>query len=1273
MSNEIIIFQAPDESEQVVKEHREIEQEKLLSDIGPESILHVDFMMSMTDKIAADKSFWVKSNILSIIAKQILLYCYPIIKEIPSNENTAEPQDFFIQVQLNYEVVGYLAGNLTKKISIPSETPFRVVGFKLTKLLLPHLEYSSAQPAHPIITDIRELYRSGAYSYELNRRNVNDVAPYTQQLIPLVTENYDVIPKFKDESVQFSNKDEAKEIMERILERILLAKEYYIKFLPLFMLMKPFDKIKYIHGVANPINKVPNELKDVLFYSYANENGLKETLIGEDLLVLYNKIKKLGTSNEVIQSVIKLKQADNKIKKKRISQEKDLSLKIVDDFRKQAIINRKFPGNKFKTLKPKEQEVVLREFELLNKKAKFIRDKDIRARVHAFLKSFEAVNTADLLQQTYDDIKSLMKEKNVDPLDLGLCEHYLEHAEIMLRMYKDKSIYKSRSAFDIRELLISKYTTVDTVIDDEYYCKVCGQLIASDDNAEVAEFSGDQKLNTGNETDPLEELIYRDVSHIIRTFVKFKNLVDVRPIIKSMVASMTSEMHVIETKLKQIQTNISDDLRDLMGMYIYIYAFALISHMIFVNYGQITFAFREGAFGGRAPLSADFYREPEPTINGGDPDSLIVDEDDNAESLIVDGGDENAGESAKERLQNILKNALYLINSTKIKLLKASNNIGPDKVKPILLQAYQWVLKLQTYKGNTVKESDIDFEILNSITSSSIYQYLYTVTSILHPKTKESDLKSVIGIDLETIKANNYKSKKEKINPFKSAHEIAEKDWKKTGSEAYDTYTYGSYLQSLRYEKNEAYKNFVTPLSEQLQSHYADAKKLLRIERRLRFQSRFAIYGAFNVIKRTFHYTDADKIKLNISKYYRPDGTKRKWNTLVLSDDSEVDASGLLKLDFAKRLSLKVKDRKDGEEYLSEIKDYSKEINQKFEQQDFNKSLLEYYENRCPVGGIHEFTGSNICTKCQRDMDSKWIFTSAADHYVKTHTPLFNKYNALKFNMAKHSLSKIKELNKPYEFKYKEFPPWEYSEVQILEWSRLNPKININMLNNLGCSEHKKYLLIEKEKDNPVKDYSNESQLGRISKLDAYYNSIIRDYYSVKNYQLSDHLPLYYKDLIEKYKAELIKLPEIQDIDYDRKLEWYKIKHVNDNRLICNFILVQIANIILMLSKTGAAGKALADMLSHSLIHKEKLLSKPDPFKVVIDKRTKDDEYQSDTSSDGSIADDDILIDSQPMSEAESDVNEQNQETEAYNFELEDNAIDDVNDGNDDDEEGPAE
>ena len=1344
MSSDIIIFQSPEETEQTVKEHRDIEYEKLLNDFGAQSEYHVENLLEMSDKLSASKSFWVNSNILAILAKQAITYCYPIVNQIPkayssideqNPETENKPKEFFVQLQTNQEIHVFLMDELKqfRKIAIPTEIPFRMIGIRIPSILLPHIDYSKLYPVHPLLSDLRSLYLSGNYNYELIARNKSNIAPYTQQLIDIF---YMKSIVFTD--VMFENAAQTKEVLERIISQITDFREHNTKFLPFHIKMHnlPIIKSDIYQNINSEITTIPKELDDLFYYPYVNKIGFKEKLMGEGLWILYNKILKLGTSTQEINHEIQQKKISNKIKRDMVIQAKEVSLKIVDDFRKQSIVNRKFPGKNIKDLKPKEKEVVQKEFEIQMKKIVNMRNPKIQTVVDNFLKSFENINTATALKTSYNDVQDLLKDSNLTLQDIGLCDHYTKHADLLLEGYKSGTIYKARAAFDIREELIKTFTTQETIINEEYYCKVCGQLIAVDDTSEVVEFVGDTRMDSGHEVDPLNELIYRDVSHIMRTFIKFKTLPpDLRPIIKSLVNTLTPEMHIIETKLKQIQTNISDDMRDLMGMYIYIYTFALVSHMIFVNYGQITFAFREGAFGGGIPkrpgnddmvegnkyvktlrehkiLESDsddeddtmIIEEIEAKLNSKPEELLIVEESDSEseksaseseksasesekENLIT-GGEGGSDENAQQRLSNILVNALYLINTTKVKLLKASSNIGSDKVKPILLQAYQWVLKLQTYKEAAVSVTDVNYEILNSIISSSIYGYLWTAKSIQYPKTKLEDLPAVIGTNLDKIKETNYKSRKDKINPFKNAQLLSEKDWKKSGYAPYDEYTYRSYLQSAAYEKEERYRAHITPLEEPLVKHYEEAKKLLKIEQRLRFQSRFIENSrTFNNIPRIFEYTSVQDIKFNIGRYYRPDGSKRKWDIMVLALKNktkssettpapaiqELNIDELKKLDYDVRKSLKIVDRKDGEDYLSDVKDYSQIVNQQFEKTDYNKSLLEYFENRCPETGIHEFENSDICTKCSRDMNPAWIHDPKSENYIKKYSPVFNKHSNLKTNLVKFNLNKLLKLIEIHEFKFNKFEPWVHSEVQLLEWSRIHPKVNLNMILNLGCSEHHKYNLIEKERDNPVKLYENHDHLGRINKLDSYYNSIIRDYYAVKNYQLAEMPPLFYKELIEKFKNELPKLPELKDSEYDKKIEWYKIVHANEASLICNFILVQISNIIIHLSKTGLHGKALAELLTINLISKDKMFSKPDPFKFTIDKRTKNDEYASDTSSEGSNITDATEVESVGSFEAESDTNEQKQETEAYNFGLEETGIDDVNDGNDDDEGSGAE
>jgi len=1335
MSSDIIIFQSPEEAEQVVKEHRDIEYEKLLNDFGVQNAYHIDNLLDMGEKYSSMKSYWISSNILSILAKQVITYTIPIIKEIPkivdlsteNNDHDIKAKDFFIQLQVNHEIHGFIIdeNKSLNKIAIPSETSFRIIGIKVPSILLPHLDYTISMPIHPFISDVIPMILSGNYNYETIAKTKSNIPVFTEQLLDIRRTN-----EIEFTEIIFENAQQAKDLIEKILRNITHMRDYYTNFIPFFIQTKipPLIKSNIYEQLLDKQVELPEEIADLFYHPFINQDGFKEKLISEDLWILYNKIRKLGTNNQEINHEIQNKKLSNKIKRDMVSQAKEVSLKIVDDFRKQAIVNKKFPGKNLKDLKPKEKELIQKEFDIQIRKLKNLKDPAIKTVVHDFLKSFESLNTAILLKKSYDEVKELVKSKNLNLIDIGLCDHYMKHAELLLEGYKSGTIYKARAAFDIREKLINEFTNSETTINEEYYCKLCGQLIAMDSNSEVVEFIGETRIDSGYEVDALNELIYRDVSHIVRTFIKFKTLPpDLRPIIKSIVNTLTPEMHVVETKLKQIQTNISDDMRDLMGMYIYIYTFALVSHMIFVNYGQITFAFREGALGGmgnqkpmRSSRKTGLHKKSNLIINkdngqssDDESDSEIINEienklsaikskpsllydneesndesnessnDESGEDLISGGDGGDSSDNAKERLQNILKNALYLINTTKIKMLKTSANIGPDKVKPILLQAYQWVLKLQTYKEAAISETDVNFEILSSLINSSIYNYLWTVKSIKFPKTRFEDVTSVIGISIDQIRDLNYKSKKEKINPFKSAVLISEKDWKKSGYDPYDEYTFGSYLQSASYEKEEKYRYHITPLEEPLIKHYENAKKLLKIEQRLRFQRRFIENNrTFNNIPRTFNYTNAQDIKFNIGRYYRPDGSKRKWDIMILESIDKTNKSDsitnvksneytfddLKKLDYETRKSLKIVDRKDGNDLLSDVKDYTQVVNAKFESVDYNKSLLEYFENRCPEGGIHEFSNSDICMKCARDMNASWVGTPKSDDYIKKYSQIFSKHNNLKSSLVKLNLTKILKSIEVHEFKFTKFEPWTYSEVQLLEWSRLNPKINLNMILNLGCSEHRKYHIIEKERDNPIKTYENDEHLGRINKLDSYYNSIIRDYYSVKNYQLAEFPPLFYREIIDKFKNDISKLPDLKDSEYDKKIEWYKIAHNSEAHLIGNFILIQIANIIIYVSKLGTYGKALAELLTMSLILKDKMFSKPDPFKISIDKRTKDDEYASDTSSEGSDLTDASEVESIGNFEVESDTNEQKQDTEAYNFGLEDTGIVDVNDGNDDDE-----
>ena len=82
------------------------------------------------------------------------------------------------------------------------------------------------------------------------------------------------------------------------------------------------------------------------------------------------------------------------------------------------------------------------------------------------------------------------------------------------------------------------------------------------------------------------------MSYTVKSVLRFKTEIDIRPIIRSLVSVLRPEIGLIESRLSKIRTNTQDELRDVLILYINIYTYALISRMIFINHGEITFAHR---------------------------------------------------------------------------------------------------------------------------------------------------------------------------------------------------------------------------------------------------------------------------------------------------------------------------------------------------------------------------------------------------------------------------------------------------------------------------------------------------------------------------------------------------------------------------------------------------------------------------------------------------------------------------------------------------------
>ena len=189
---------------------------------------------------------------------------------------------------------------------------------------------------------------------------------------------------------------------------------------------------------------------------------------------------------------------------------------------------------------------------------------------------------------------------------------------------------------------------------------------------------------------------------------------------------------------------------------------------------------------------------------------------------------------------------------------------------------------------------------------------------------------------------------------------------------------------------------------------------------------------------------------------------------------------------------------------------------------------------------------------------------------------------------------------------------FQLNEAKVLNWSR-SVKVHFNILINLGLSSGIRFEKIENGEINPRKneELSSYEINTRILKLDGYYNNIIYRYYLLKNYSSSYDLTVELNELINKLpttKGLQAAMKDIYDPLYHLRLIYFLhiCKDPNDiNNFILNKISETLLNILTIMknSKFSVFADKLVKYFTTEIVEKEKLFSKPDPFKYKIDKR----------------------------------------------------------------------
>ena len=377
-----------------------------------------------------------------------------------------------------------------------------------------------------------------------------------------------------------------------------------------------------------------------------------------------------------------------------------------------------------------------------------------------------------------------------------------------------------------------------------------------------------------------------------------------------------------------------------------------------------------------------------------------------------------------------------------------------------------------------------------------------------------------------------------------------------------------------------------------------------------------------------------NKIKTLLSNVYDEDGIKHKFNIYVVSvssnDNSNNDNSKLSNKTITTELSLSELVREQASGKKIQLKDrrcgickvlYSerglldeKKIKESLRAAALVDSFLAFYRERCPIGGMHEYTlqttttstttsttttptPSTITTPTQTKCTKCGIDIANTSTVSKENILLFRKYQSKYFSDRSEVADVKLELNIK--------PPSDVVNTTgdfVFNFEKLNKLANIfnikvNFLSSLGAIERIDISTIDTYIPPPPEDKHNT----RLYLLDSYARSIIVNWYQIKLYSkfLSKLNPL--SALLKNSQVRPENLAKLPDIGADYMKNFYSARmHLAPPDAI-NFLLETICDYILTIHSTtdGSIKKLCTDFAKYTidkLLKNDELNTKPGNF-----------------------------------------------------------------------------
>jgi hypothetical protein len=1188
----IVVFQ-PTQTDVITatKSEKEIMYDRFASDssIPPH---HFATFMEMDMSMSADDA--VKTNIPSIYLKKILSFCTPIISEIPSftvrtktvnlysqskgtkkkkvheNAKLSSPSEtyvFSVSMQLERDIRclwapgGIADFDNATYMSIPAHQSFNIVGLFMPAVVDRIRDRSFLSYWHSL--DPQDMLMSGKYGLMEFQSNT-----YTQSRFPQIRSRATV--DTDKLSVITFKKDHVMEQLRGITTLIAYTRQLYDQSIAMLYDIQP--KLKHTDIVVlkqpPPDKKYNNVLKQ---FAAMSGWALSNSSLSNDFIFYTNHIlddvKKallLGPSNPVTQKIMQCTTRQTQI-------DRDISAFNAERFRKkleyakrQAIAYNKFDVS-ISALTPKQKHIVQLEFDKLERYYEAmktpINDFNVVERLGWAIDN----GKTRLIEERLSDVsalvtstknlekeQALLKNKSNVPI---VCPHTIYRAKKMIATYKNE-IQKSGM---IRQDLIDNFSLPETY--SGHFCRICGEILADSDSEEIAKYVAGKRVTFMHDIDPLKNQIWKNVAYAITGFVRFKNPVNVKNIITGITEALRPEMGTIEIALSKIKSNSKDSIADLMSIYIFTYAMAVIAHMIIKNYGKITFSIR-------------------PRVGG---------------SPYIDGG---KADKKHTILQNVINNALFIVMRAKNIVINNVMSISNDSIKPLLIKAYKWATTLQTTEHPATEGLETG---VPSFQTDSIYHYIKHW--VILNKGGSPTIKDVLGRSWPTILEESRQ------DPPVSIYHTSAQPTDKLPNYKMDSFNY-----VMGYTKQKLYNLYAVPYSSIL-TEYEESFKHLKIEQaKIHNTTAFAALRPFNNIpivnKFMIRDNDFTHKNIHIENYYDNNGLPHTFDIYVYQKGSKGPRTELRVGDI--NAWLNDGDHKKAAAFAaSTLVDYkcstckvlmsqvkNRTIDKQLTRRDDIDAFFAYYENVCPKGELHDFLitiskKENCCKKCNL---TKQKYDDLSITYYNKFKAGYDKVLKEKFVLEKSAIDELRDIRRVAQPKPK-FGVLKINNAPMLELSKTFV-VPYNIWINMGLGPGMDYTLIEREKANPSASVTPERAKLRNATLFGYYMLLVKEYATVRYHANIDNIPYDLKQILSKNKvADLpTKIPQLENI----VIQQYHYYNENSHPLaVSNYMLGALSIAILTIFKNmKKAGMTVANditmYLIKTLLHVEKITSKPD-------------------------------------------------------------------------------